>query len=326
MRFLDAARRRGRAVWADLRQGPRRPAAELAFDWLCHAVRSVDAAALTPAERRAAAETLYRFGEHALAARLLEGRPTPEAETPKPLATASMRRRAIDRALRRFRRTQRADGSWPDPAGNGARPGSIRQACEFLCAQEAQIASAVEDEPLREIDESDGRWLAVADWASAAPAPRRIVEVGCGAGRYLRRLAARVRRASLIGLDPSRRALGPSAPGVAVVCGGWPRLPLASGACDAAFAVEALEHAMLPRRAVAEMCRVVRPGGRVLIIDKHADWQRLSECRPWERWFRPEEVAAWLAASCRDVEARPIAHGPHAQPTGLFWCWTGVRR
>ena len=32
--------------------------------------------------------------------------------------------------------------------------------------------------------------------------------------------------------------------------------------------MESLEHALLPEQAVAELCRVVRPGGSVLVIDK----------------------------------------------------------
>ena len=38
-------------------------------------------------------------------------------------------------------------------------------------------------------------------------------------------------------------------------------------------------------RAVAEMCRVVRPGGRIVIIDKNAEhWGRLKT-PAWEKWF-----------------------------------------
>ena len=44
---------------------------------------------------------------------------------------------------------------------------------------------------------------------------------------------------------------------------------------DAAYATESLEHAVDIETAVDEMCRVVRPGGRIVIIDKNAEhWGR----------------------------------------------------
>jgi hypothetical protein len=70
---------------------------------------------------------------------------------------------------------------------------------------------------------------------------------------------------------------------------------------------------------------VLRPGGRALVIDKHRDYQRLSEYQPWEIWFGPAEVCGWLRASCEDESVSPIPHGSHRTATGLFLCWTAVR-
>ena len=77
------------------------------------------------------------------------------------------------------------------------------------------------------------------------------------------------------------------------------QIPLPDGSFDGAFAVESLEHALLPERAVAELCRIVRPGGRVLVIDKHRARQPLSHHDPWERWFTPEELAGLAGAVVR---------------------------
>jgi ubiquinone/menaquinone biosynthesis C-methylase UbiE len=104
------------------------------------------------------------------------------------------------------------------------------------------------------------------------------------------------------------------------------RLPAADGEFDGAFAVESLEHSLLPQHAVRELCRVVRPGGRVLIIDKQRSKQPLSEHQPWEQWFAPNDIAAWLAEACDDVSVAEIPHGRHVRPTGLFLCWQGRRR
>jgi len=46
-------------------------------------------------------------------------------------------------------------------------------------------------------------------------------------------------------------------------------LPLTTGSVDVAMCHMLLHHVVSPRTAVAELCRVVRPGGYVLIIDAH---------------------------------------------------------
>jgi len=47
------------------------------------------------------------------------------------------------------------------------------------------------------------------------------------------------------------------------------QLPLASGSVDAAMCHMLMHHVVSPRTALAELRRVVRPGGYVLIIDAH---------------------------------------------------------
>ena len=104
------------------------------------------------------------------------------------------------------------------------------------------------------------------------------------------------------------------------------RLPLGDARYDAAICIEALEHALTPERAVAELCRIVRPGGRVLIIDKAARHLSLSLHEPWERWFTPESVSGWLAKHCDEVTCTELSAGPQQRTPGLFLCWQGVRR
>lgn len=344
-RVAGGIARRCRAAWRQWRGAARRDHAERALDWL---VAEIERAlqrqrTLGADELRAADRTLRAFGETQWAERLQTGVDVESGWSSQPCRAVEVARQAIadfslaqlaqaDRALERLRRAQRPDGSWPfDPALANDPDGSILAACLFLQAQVEQVSAglAAQGEPLDEIGDADGRWQALATWLDEAPPAGCVTEIGCGAGRYLRRILAeqadgRWPQARVLGVDPLLAALARLPRRATRVRGAWPRLPLADDACAAAFAIEALEHALAPRRAVAELCRIVRPGGRVLILDKHSAFQRLSLHEPWERWFEPEEVAGWLAAHCRDVEARAIGHGPHREPTGLFWCWTGV--
>jgi SAM-dependent methyltransferase len=154
----------------------------------------------------------------------------------------------------------------------------------------------------------------------------RLVDVGCGKGRFLRHLAAWLPAARLTGVDVSAAMLACLPPGVTATQGNMLHIPSATGAFDGALAVESLEHALLPRRAVDELCRVVRPGGRVLIIDKHRRRQPLSLHDPWERWCTPEELAAWLGSHCDQVETTPLRHREGRPGAGLFLAVEGRRR
>ena len=90
---------------------------------------------------------------------------------------------------------------------------------------------------------------------------------------------------------------------------------------DFAFATESLEHAVEIETAISELSRVVKPGGKIVVIDKNREhWGRL-ETPEWERWFTPKELSRLLSRHCREVEARPISYWEDVAPDGLFYAW-----
>ena len=111
-------------------------------------------------------------------------------------------------------------------------------------------------------------WLAEARGALVPPAERRgavLVDAGCGAGL----LAPHVRRLGYrhVGVDLRRAGLEQaSSRGVTPVTGDVTRLPLADEGADVVVAGEILEHVTDLPGAVAELCRVLSPGG-LLVLD-----------------------------------------------------------
>ncbi|MFR9776649.1 methyltransferase domain-containing protein [Micromonospora sp. MS34] len=111
-------------------------------------------------------------------------------------------------------------------------------------------------------------WLARARAALVPPASRRdavLVDLGCGAGLLAPHLADKGYRH--VGVDVTRSALDQAAgQGVTPLNADAVAVPLADRCADVVSAGELLEHVPDWRRAIAEACRLLRPGG-LLVLD-----------------------------------------------------------
>jgi len=154
---------------------------------------------------------------------------------------------------------------------------------------------------------------------------KRVLDVGCGKGRFARVLAERYPRASLVGFDLAEAMLRHVPAGVSACAGSMTALPFSGGTFDCVYATESLEHAVEIDVAIAEMCRVVRPGGRIAIIDKNVQqWGRLKTPE-WEKWFGRKELEKLLGRHCAKVSSRPISYWEDVAPDGLFLAWLAER-
>ncbi len=124
------------------------------------------------------------------------------------------------------------------------------------------------------------------------PARGRLLEVGCGAGRFLRALRLARPELRLTGVDVSRRALARlarEAPEVETRPVEGERLPAADGEFDAVLALDVLEHLDEPDRMLAEIHRVLVPGG---IFHLHAPCE--GDARSIWRWLPGQRGEAAL--------------------------------
>lgn len=119
-----------------------------------------------------------------------------------------------------------------------------------------------------------------------------ILDAGCGKGRFARLLAQCERRA--IGLDPVESFLRVAQGQVAEtrwVQGSLTSLPFDVGVFEGALCIDVLQHIPDTRRAVSELSRVTRPGGRLLVIDKNL--VGIGYHRVFPNWlYKP--VAEWF--------------------------------
>jgi 2-polyprenyl-6-hydroxyphenyl methylase/3-demethylubiquinone-9 3-methyltransferase len=129
-------------------------------------------------------------------------------------------------------------------------------------------------------------WIAAARARLVPQATRPdsvLLDLACGGGLLAPHISGKGHRH--VGLDLSATALPQArAHGVVPVRGDVLRLPFADEAADVVVAGEVLEHVREPLELVSEACRVLRPGG-VLVLDTIAAtrWGRFLSITVGER-------------------------------------------
>lgn len=104
---------------------------------------------------------------------------------------------------------------------------------------------------------------------AAAPqlAGGSVLEVGCGLGLYLTRLAARAGRAVGVEYEAGRAAeAGRRSAPASVLVGANESLPFEDASFDVVLSNEVIEHVGDDRASAAELVRVLRPGGRLVLF------------------------------------------------------------
>ncbi|HEX8696375.1 MAG TPA: class I SAM-dependent methyltransferase [Longimicrobium sp.] len=165
--------------------------------------------------------------------------------------------------------------------------------------------------------EYDRRWakyversLALLRPFLAGAAPGEVLDLGCGTAGLLPRLRAwDVRLSRYVGVDfaPEMLAAGrerlPGALGAAALAAGAAEaLPLRDASFDTVVSASSLHYWEAPRRVLAEVRRVLRPGGRLVLLDWSRDppamkllhaAMRLARVR-YRRMYSRAEAAALL--------------------------------
>ena len=242
---------------------------------------------------------------------------------------------AADKAMAWLEAHQERDGGFRGSYGRGAayKPDvEISWAPKFyLDAHLLRVASFFNRKAElfpNEIPPDDGRVEAI---LSRVRSGNSVLDVGCGKGRFLKAVREAFPDAECVGVDPSPALQQDLPPGVRGLPGSLESIPCPENTFDVVFAVESLEHSANVGRAIAEMTRVAKPGGWVMVIDKQAaHWHRIKDLPwargkmpPWERWPDIEQLKRLLLRGCDEVSARPVAYGNKPAEDGLMVVWEG---
>jgi ubiquinone/menaquinone biosynthesis C-methylase UbiE len=135
--------------------------------------------------------------------------------------------------------------------------------------------------------------------------PIRVLDVGCGTGVFAARIREALPKARVCGIDLVAGMLTKGAERwrrvadrVAPVQGDSERLPFAAGSFDVVTCANSFHHYPHQERAVAEMLRVLKPGGRLMLVDGFRD-------RPWG-WFIYDVCVAHVEGAVHHASRRTV--------------------
>jgi SAM-dependent methyltransferase len=139
----------------------------------------------------------------------------------------------------------------------------------------------------------------------AALAPRRVLEVGGGPGELAERIATELGAdVSFLDLSPRMVELA-RARGVDARVGDVQELPFADAAFDAAIAAWMLYHVPDVDRAVAELARVLEPGGRLVAVTNSQ--RHLRELRDLISYSSAQLESAFSSENGEEILLRRFA-------------------
>lgn len=152
-----------------------------------------------------------------------------------------------------------------------------------------------------------------------------VGDLGCGTGQLSAALAPFVRR--VVAIDENGTMLGAArarlegARNVELHEGALESLPLEDAALDAAVLSLVLHHAVEPAEVLREAARVLRPGGRVLVIDMvphDRDEYRLEMGHVWLGFGEDQLRTLFDEAGFDGVRYVPLPADPAARGPNLF--------
>jgi ArsR family transcriptional regulator len=160
----------------------------------------------------------------------------------------------------------------------------------------------------------------------------QVGDLGCGTGQITATVAPNV--AGVIAVDASQEMLAAArqrlrdVPNVELRRGDLEALPVDDGILDVALVVLVLHHLADPASAVQEAGRVLKVGGRLLIVDMLPHGHEEYKQQMGHVWlgFAEEQVRSWMdQAGLSDTRIRTLPPAANAKGPALFVA-TGTRR
>jgi ubiquinone/menaquinone biosynthesis C-methylase UbiE len=170
-----------------------------------------------------------------------------------------------------------------------------------------------------------GERFSTAAMLALLPGNQVVADLGCGSGNLAAELAGFVKQ--VIGIDSSAAMLKAAKRRTATHTnvdlrkGDLAALPIESATCDAALLVLALTYLPEPQPAIREMSRILKPGGRAVIVDllphDRDDFRR--QMGQTNSGLDPKEIEGMLTtAGLVNVITKPLPPESNVKGPALF--------
>jgi ArsR family transcriptional regulator len=152
-----------------------------------------------------------------------------------------------------------------------------------------------------------------------------VADLGAGTGALAARISPFVER--VIAVDSSSEMLSAlesrlaDAPNVESRLGDLESLPIEDGVCDLAFMLLVLHYIVEPPDALRDACRILKPGGRLIVVDMREHDREEYRTTMGHVWagFSSERIEAWgREAGFERPSVSPLTADPEAAGPLLF--------
>jgi SAM-dependent methyltransferase len=138
----------------------------------------------------------------------------------------------------------------------------------------------------------------------------RLLDVGCGSRPYAPEPGIRVDR--WVGLERDRERYAGQPP---EVWGSALELPFGAGSFDTVFSSQVLEHVPEPAQMVAELARVLKPGGHLILTAPHV----------WGVHEEPDDYFRFTGYGLAHLARRAGLEVVGVRPMAGYWVTAGAR-
>jgi ubiquinone/menaquinone biosynthesis C-methylase UbiE len=178
-------------------------------------------------------------------------------------------------------------------------------------------SDSVQKEYARLAPDYDRRWSAYVEATLQATLSRlevhsgdRVLDLGCGTGALIQHLLALAPEAKLFGLDPSEEMLNIAQQklpdSIQLKIGSAESIPFPNDCFDVLVSTSSFHYFRNPDRAIQEMQRVLKSGGRLILTDWCYDYWT---CRGLDLWLRLRDRAYCKTYGTSDLERMLQAGG-----------------
>src|SRR6185503_9475367 len=157
------------------------------------------------------------------------------------------------------------------------------------------------------------------------PESGQLLDVGCGTGELLARIAGKYPRSVLAGIDPVAEMLAVARkklPERAELRVGYANaLPWPDGSFDVVVSCNMFHYVTHPVPALREMTRVLKPGGKLVITDWCDDYLACRICNIYLRITNRAYYKTYRQRECMSLLAAAGHAGAQIERYKINWLW-----